>query len=194
MSANVQSMTYADLIRPSKRSVAFAYDCALVLAGSALLALSARFSFYLPFSPVPVTGQTFAVIFIGALYGSKRGALTAAAYGIEGAIGLPVFAGGAFGLVSLIGPTGGYLFGFVAAAYLTGVFAEKGWDRNLLGAAAAMMIGETVLFAFGVFWLSRYIGGKALVAGLVPFIPGEIVKMMLASALLPSGWKVLKRR
>ena len=194
MSVNIQSMTISDLIRPSKRSASFAYTCALVLAGSALLALSARFSFYLPFSPVPVTGQTFAVLFIGALYGSKRGAMTVAAYICEGAIGLPVFAGGAFGLVSLVGPTGGYLFGFVAATYLTGRLAEKSWDRNIFGAAAMMLLGEIVLFTFGVFWLSRYIGSKAIVAGLVPFIPGEVVKMALASVLLPSGWKVLKRR
>jgi biotin transport system substrate-specific component len=187
-------MTCADLIRPSKRSYAFAYDTAIVLAGSALIALSARFAVYLPFSPVPVTAQTFVVLFLGALCGPGRGSLAACAYIIEGIAGIPVFAAGAFGPAYLLGPTGGYLAGFVAGAWLTGYFSSRGWDRNLVRSSAALLLGDMLLFALGAAWLSVYMGPKALVAGLVPFIPGEIIKIALASSLLPAGWKLLKRK
>lgn len=192
MSINTQTITYVDIIRPSKRLYAIAYDLFLVVAGSILLALSAKVSFYIPFSPVPVTGQTFAVLFLGALYGSKRGALTVIAYIAEGVSGLPVFVSGA-GIAYLFGPTGGYLFGFITGAFLTGFFAERGWDRKVLTTVAAMTVGFASIFLFGVTWLSFFVGQKALMLGLVPFIPGEIIKIALAAALLPSGWKILNR-
>ena len=183
----------ADLIRPSRRMHALAYDAALVIAGSALIALSAHLKVYLPFSPVPVTGQTFAVLFLGALLGSKRGSLAVAAYIMEGIAGIPVFAGGA-SAAYLRGPTGGYLAGFLAGAYLTGWFSERGFDRSWLGSVIAIALGEVLVFGFGVAWLSHFIGAKAIAAGFVPFIPGEIVKIAIASSLLPAGWKLLRKK
>ena len=182
----------ADLIRPSKRTYALAYDAALVVAGSALIALSAHLKVYLPFSPVPVTGQTFAVLFLGALLGSKRGSLAVAAYIIEGIVGIPVFAGGA-SAAYLFGPTGGYLAGFLAGAYLTGWFSEHGFDRSWFGSVLSIALGEVLVFGFGVAWLSHFMGANAFAAGLVPFIPGEIVKIAIASSLLPAGWKLIKK-
>jgi len=190
---SVNFMTYADIIRPSQKVYAFLYDAFLVLAGSILIALSSRFAFYLPFSPVPVTGQTFAVLFLSALYGKTRGVLTVLAYVGEGIAGLPVFAGNATGLAYLLGPTGGYIAGFAAASFVTGWLAEKGWDRKPALSICAMLIGEVILFSMGTAWLSYFIGLKAFIAGVIPFIPGEAVKIACASALLPAGWNVLQK-
>jgi len=186
-------MTYADIIKPSGRIPALVYDALLILAGSMLIALSAKVAFPLPFSPVPVTGQTFAVLLIGALYGSRRGFLTVLAYIAEGASGMPVFTGAGAGLAYLMGPTGGYLAGFAGAAGLTGFLAEKGWDRNVFYTILAMIAGNAVIYFFGVAWLSVYAGTKAVSLGLVPFIPGDILKVAAAAAILPAGWKLLKR-
>ena len=115
-SSNGALTTYADLIRPTDRRAALAYDTVLIACGSMLVALTAQISIPLPFSPVPVTGQTLAVLLIGALLGSRRGALSLVAYLLAGLIGLPVFASGAAGPAYIMGPTGGYLVGFIAAA------------------------------------------------------------------------------
>lgn len=186
-------ITYADILRPSGRAASLAYDAMLVIVGSMLIALSAKFAFPLPFSPVPVTGQTFAVLLIGALYGSKRGMLTVLAYMAEGISGMPVFTGAGAGLAYLAGPTGGYVAGFAAAAGITGLLAEKGWDRSVVKTALAMAAGSAAIYLFGVMWLSQFVGGKAISMGLVPFIPGDILKIMAAAAILPSGWKLLRR-
>lgn len=186
-------MVYADILRPTVRRSALLYDAALVLAGSLLIALSAQVAILLPFSPVPVTGQTLAVLLVGALLGSRRGSLAVMTYIAQGLVGLPVFAGGAFGLARLFGPTGGYLIGFVAAAYLVGLLAERGWDRRVLTTAAAMALGNVVIYAIGALWLAPFVGGldKALAAGVLPFIPGDLLKIGAAALLLPAGWKLL---
>jgi len=185
-------MTYADVLRPSIRRHALAYDAALVIGGSVGIALSAQIAIPLPFSPVPVTGQTFAVLLMGALLGSRRGALCVLTYLAEGASGLPVFSFGRAGLGHLAGPTGGYLVGFVAAAFITGCLAERGWDRRLWTTAIAMLLGSIAIYAFGLPWLAAFVGGgKAVALGLKPFIAGDIYKLVLAAILLPSGWKVL---
>ena len=192
MSANTAALTYSDLLRPVSRRNALLYDFALVFGGSILIALSAKLSFYLPFSPVPITGHSFAVFFIGMLFGGYRGALTVLTYIMAGAGGLPVFAGAGAGIVYLAGPTGGYILGFVAAAYITGVLAERGWDRHFLTAGLAMIIGNIFVFIPGLSWLALYSGwGESLSLGLYPFIAGDIVKIFLAAILLPSGWKIL---
>jgi biotin transport system substrate-specific component len=166
----------------------------LVIGGSLLIALCAQLSFYLPVSPVPVTMQTFAVILTGALLGSKRGVMSIAAYLTEGALGLPVFAGGKMGLVILMGPTGGYLLGFLAAAFLTGYLAERGWDRKYWTMALAMTLGTALIFIFGLAWLSIVLtDAPVLKIGLYPFIPGAILKIGMATLLLPTGWKLLKK-
>ncbi len=185
--------TVADVFRPSARASAVLYDTIVVICGSLVVGLSAQIRIYLPFSPVPITGQTFAVLMLGALLGSRRGGLAMLVYLVEGSVGLPVFAAGV-GLPVLFGPTGGYLVGFVAAAYLVGWLAERGWDRRIATTVAAMVVGEAVLYAFGVGWLALLTDTKtALVTGLYPFIIGDILKVAIAAAVLPGGWKLLGR-
>lgn len=197
--------TLADVLRPAPagasldarraRTASLLFDLALVLAGSALIALSARVAFPLPFSPVPVTGQTFAVLLVGAVLGRWRGTAAVLAYLAEGAAGLPVFAGGLSGPAVLVGPTGGYLFGFVLGAWLCGYLAERGWDRHVGGTLASMVLGNIVIFAIALPWLARFVGGANVWAmGFWPFIPGDIVKIGLAAAVLPLAWKWIGKR
>jgi len=167
-------------------------EVVLILGGSLLIALVARLQFLLPFSPVPVTGQTFAVLLLGALYGSKRGPATVVTYLTLGAIGLPVFAAGAAGLARFVGPTAGYLLGFVIAAFAVGSLCERGWDRRPWTAAASMIIGNLIIYATGIIWLSRFVGWEAvLITGVLPFLVGDALKIGLATILLPSGWRIV---
>lgn len=185
--------TYADLLRPSSRRYAQLYDIALVLGGSLLIGLCAQIAIPLPFSPVPITGQTCGVLLAGALLGSRRGALCLLTYLAEGVAGLPLFAGGAMGLAYLFGPTGGYLFSFPVAAYLTGRLAEQGWDRQITTNFLAMLLGNAVIYAVGLPWLAVFTGTGTLALGFYPFIVGDILKLMLATLVLPFGWTVLRR-
>ena len=126
--------------------------------------------------------------------GSHRAGVCLLAYLVEGIVGLPVFAGGKAGVAHLFGPTGGYLLGFVPAASLVGWLAEHGWDRRPVTAFAAMLLGNIVIYAFGLPWLAYFVGGeRVLVAGLLPFIPGDLIKILLATMMLPWGWKLLKQ-
>lgn len=165
----------------------------LVASGSLLIALAAQLAVPLPFSPVPVTGQTFAVLLVGAAFGARLGAATVGLYLVEGLLGLPVFApGGAVGPARFLGPTGGYLVGFVAAAYVVGALAERGWDRRLLSAALAMLVGQVMIYAFGLAGLARFLPlDRLLAAGLLPFIPGDVVKLALAALALPAAWRIV---
>lgn len=166
----------------------------MVLGGSLFTALMAQVAIPLPFTPVPITGQTLAVLLVGAALGARRGALSMAAYLAEGLAGLPVFAGGTAGIGRLLGPTGGYLVGFVVAAYVVGWLAERGWDRRPLTAALAMAVGNGVIYVFGLAWLARFVGlAHVLPMGLFPFIPGDLLKVLLAAALLPSAWRIMRR-
>ena len=191
------SMTFADTLRPATQRKARAYDVALVLGGSLLIALSAYIRIPLPFSPIPVTGQTLTVLLLGALLGSRRGTLAVLAYLAEGCLGLPIFQGGHAGLLYLLGsPTAGYLIGFIFAAYVTGRLAEQGWDRHVATTCLAMLIGNLIIYACGVSWLATRLGTflgsqGSLALGLYPFIPGDILKITLATGLLPSGWKLV---
>lgn len=167
----------------------------LVIGFSLLTALAAQV--VIPIGPVPITGQTFAVLLTGALLGSRLGAMAMIAYLIEGASGLPFFAAGQFGLVHLMGPTGGYLVAFPAAAFITGAFAEHGWDRRFFSAVAAMAIGSVVIIVCGSVWFSvvtRTSIANAFVVTVAPFIIGDVVKILLAAAVLPSGWKLLRKK
>lgn len=169
-------------------------ESALIIAGCLLIALAAHLQVLLPFSPVPVTGQTFAVLFLGALYGSRRGPATVVTYLMLGAMGLPVFAGGMAGLARFVGPTAGYLLGFVVAAFAVGSLSERGWDRKPWTSAASMIIGNGIIYALGVAWLWRFVGWEAVLnAGVVPFLPGDALKIALATILLPSGWRIIGR-
>jgi biotin transport system substrate-specific component len=172
-----------------------ARDFTLVLGGSLLIAAAAQLRIALPFTPVPLTGQTFAVLLLGALYGARRGAATAMSYLMLGIMGLPVFSAAPPGPAALVSPTAGYLAGFVAAAWVTGSLSERGWDRKPITAALAMLIGSAVLFACGLLWLGRFTGWDLVIqTGLLPFIPGDLLKIALATALLPAGWRFLGRR
>ncbi len=188
------ALTYADVCRPTGALRRCAYNVMLVLAGSVLIAVSAQAAVHLPFTAVPITGQTFAVLLVGGLFGARRGVATVLAYIVEGAIGLPVFANGAGGAAYLAGPTGGYLIGFVAAAWIVGRLAQRGWDRRFVTTAAAMTFGTVAIFVCGMSWYAVFVGPLQVFAGgLLPFLPGGIVKIVLAAALLPSGWKVLAK-
>ena len=167
----------------------------LVIAFSLFNALAAQFSIYL--GPIPITGQTFAVTLTGALLGSRLGAAALIAYLIEGALGLPFFAGSRGGIGVILGPSAGYLVSFPAAAYITGAFAEHGWDRRFLTAAAAMAIGSVIILLGGWAWLMVYLRATPLVAfkmGVAPFLIGDVIKIVLAAAVLPTGWALLKRK
>ncbi|HYG81269.1 MAG TPA: biotin transporter BioY [Pyrinomonadaceae bacterium] len=169
---------------------------ALVVGFSLLTALAAQVAVPLPWTPVPITLQTFAVLLTGALLGSRLGALAMIAYLVEGAAGLPFFAAGGAGVGRLLfSPTSGYLLAYPAAAFLVGLLAERGWDRRWLTAAAAMALGSIVILLGGWAWLSRFVGpAAAWSAGVAPFLVGDVVKIALAAAVLPTGWALLRRR
>lgn len=154
----------------------------LVVAGSMLIGLAAQIAVPLPFSPVPVTGQTLAVFIVGAALGARLGALSVGLYVLEGLIGLPVFAGGASGIARLAGPTGGYLVGFIVAAALVGALAERGWDRRASACALAMLGGLAVIYVVGLTWLARFpLQTGLLEAGLLPFLVGDAYKLIVAA-------------
>ena len=188
-STNPQS-TLAATFWPNPSTILSLRTMLLALAGSALLTISAKIQ--IPFWPVPMTMQTFAVLVIGITYGSRLGAATIVLYLAEGAAGLPVFAGGG-GIAYLLGPTGGYLFGFVIAAALVGWLAEHSWDRKMSTTAFAMLLGNLVIYASGLLWLGAIIGyEKVLSVGLWPFLPGDALKLVLAAAILPTAWRLIR--
>ena len=167
----------------------------LVIVFSLFIAACAQFSIHI--GPIPITGQTFAVLLTGMLLGSRLGAAAVIAYLIEGAIGLPFFAGGGAGLVRFFGPTAGYLVAFPAAAFITGAFAEYGWDKRYLTAVAAMAIGSVVIFLGGWAWfavLTNTPPVDAFKLAVAPFILGDVVKIALGAAVLPTGWALLKKK
>lgn len=164
----------------------------LLLAASLLIAASAQFRIELGISPVPITGQTFGVLLIGAVLGARRAPLAVLLYLMQGAAGLPVFTGGTAGVAVLLGPTGGYLMGFVFAAALVGWLAERGWDRRPTTTVLAMILGNVVIYACGLALLSAFLPTDALLLkGLLLYLPGDLVKIALASALLPLSWRLV---
>jgi len=153
---------------------------------SAVLMMAALSRITIPLLPVPVTGQTLGVLLTGIMLGRKRAVATMITYIAMGIIGFPVFANGAFGLATLIGPTGGYLLGFIPAAYVMGFLGEKGWYKHVLTAISALVIGHAIVFATGLLWLSNFAGwSNVLAIGLVPFLPGAVIKTLVAFALIP---------
>lgn len=166
---------------------------AAVGLGVCLLTLSAKVQ--VPFWPVPMTMQTLVVLMLGMAYGRWLGAATVLAYLAVGAAGFPVFAGTpqrGIGLVYMMGPTGGFLIGFVAAAWVTGALAERGWDRSVVLSAAAMLVGTVVIFLFGLAPLIAAAGlQRAVETGLIPFLASSGLKIALGAALMPALWYVL---
>jgi len=183
------------LVRPSTRAVALLADAVLVTIGVALIALSAQVTFHLPNTPVPFTGQTFAVLLVGGAYGATRGFATMAAYLVVGGLGYGVFAGHASGwdVLRFTSATGGYLVGMLVASALVGWLADRGWDRNAMRSLPAMVLGNVVIYAFGFFWLKHALdltANQAWHIGVRPFLPGDALKILLAAGLLPAAWWV----
>jgi biotin transport system substrate-specific component len=189
--SNVRALTLADVALPR---AGVAPTLFLVLGASIVTALAAQIEVRLPWTPVPITGQTFAVLLTGAVLGARRAFLAQLLYLAEGAAGLPVFAGGAAGVARLVGPTGGYLIAFPFAAALTGALAQRGWDRHVATMVAAMLLGSVVIFGGGLLWLSRFVPPQTLLAaGLLPFVPGDLIKTTLAAVVFPSVWRWVGR-
>ena len=176
-------------------------DAILVIAGSALIAVSAQVSIKLPIGPVPITGQTFAVLLIGAVLGPRLGAMAAALYVLEGIAHLPVYASGASGWGVITGSSGGYLLSYPVAAFAVGFLARSGWDRRPITLALAMLVGNAIIYVFGLPWLANWMyandieGTDATLVlqwGLTPFIPGDLAKLLLAASLVPAGWLAVR--
>ena len=166
----------------------------LIVLGSLLLAALAQIQIVLPFTPVPITGQTFGVLLIAAALGSKRGATAMLLYITEGALGLPFFAGGTSGLGILTGATAGYLVGFIVAAYVIGQLAERGLERNVRTSLIPFLVGTVIIYVCGVTWLSIVLGSlnKAITLGVLPFLIGDALKLIAAGLVLPTAWKLIK--
>ncbi len=172
-----------------------ANSVALVFGGAVLTAIAAQIA--IPMWPVPITGQTFAVLLVGAVLGASRGALSMITYFSLGAAGLPVFTGAVAGIT--FGTTFGYLVGFIAAAAVVGWFSQLNWHKKVSGVIASFVIGNAVIYLFGLPWLAFALSnlglasdiGSVVAAGLVPFLVGDVIKMALAAAALPLAWKYL---
>lgn len=187
------------LRRPTFADRAFgeslAGDAALVTGLALVTALAAQVQVHLWFTPVPITGQTFAFLLTGLVAGSRRGLLSQLLYVAMGVLGLPFFAGGSHGAAVVFGASGGYLFGGILAAYVVGVLAERGLDRKPGTAFLAMVAGEVAIYALGLANLARFVPLHALlVEGFLPFLPGDLVKMLLVAGLLPMAWKLVGER
>ena len=188
--------TLASAVWPSHRTGALLRNTILAILGSVLLWASAKIQ--IPFYPVPMTMQTFMVLALGMAYGWRLAAATLVLYLAEGAFGLPVFAGTpekGIGLAYMFGPTGGYLVGFLLATAVCGWLAERGWDRSVAKTAAAMLLGNLVIYVPGLLWLGTLVGWDKpiLTLGLTPFLLGDLTKLALAAAVLPAIWKLVRR-
>ncbi len=175
------------------RTAAWLRDAFLISSAAIFVALLAQVKIPLPFTPIPLTGQTFAVLLVGATLGSKRGAGSLTLYIILGALGFPVFAGGAAGIAYLTGSTLGYLIGFVVATFVIGRLAERGLERSLRTSLLPFFVGTLIIYAFGAGWLALLLGvEKALALGVLPFIIGDAIKLILAALTLPAAWKLVR--
>ncbi|HWH35603.1 MAG TPA: biotin transporter BioY [Acidimicrobiales bacterium] len=184
--------TLADLLPRSR-----ARTVALVVGFALLTAAAAQITIALPWTPVPLTGTTFAVLLAGATLGWRAGGASQVLYVGLGAVGLPFYQGGESGWTYATGATGGYLVGFVVAAALVGHLAERGQDRSLATSVPAMLAGTAVIYLFGVVWLGHVIGADAVTAlekGMLPFVIGDGLKLLAAGALLPLAWRLAPRR
>lgn len=183
------SSTAYQLIRPR----VWWLEMPLLLAFNLLLVASAYLSFNVPFSPIPITGQTLGVLLVAMALGRTRAVGVVTAYLLEGALGLPVFAGGKAGMAVLAGPTGGYLLGFLVASVLVGWLADHNWDKSFIRSLAAMSLGTAVIFACGLAQLSFFVPAASLLQmGFYPFVPGALLKLAVAGVVLPSIWRFLR--
>ena len=192
--------TIASLIWPNRSSsldMRIIRGVILAIIGSFVVAALAQIS--VPLWPVPITGQTFGVLIVGMAVGSKLGMLSLTLYMLEGICGLPVFANFSSGPGVIVGPTGGYIIGFIFAAGAIGYLAERKWDRSILSTALAMLIGNIILYIPGLIWLGLFFAGlgkpdpleASIVAGLFPFLIGDVLKLALAALLFPTAWRYI---
>ena len=193
MTASTAYVPLANVLLNNQNTMA--RNVLLAIAGSIALWVSAKVQ--IPFVPVPMTLQTLVVLIIGMAYGWRLGGATVALYLAQGAVGLPVFAGTpekGIGLAYMIGPTGGFLLGFVLAAIAVGYLAERGWDRNIFTTAGAMLIGNALIYLPGLFWLSSIIGwDKSIEFGIKPFLVADLFKLVLAALFMPMIWNTVKK-
>ena len=187
--------TLADRILSRK----LATDLVLVAAGAGLTAVAAQIA--VPLWPVPITGQTLAVLLVGVTLGAVRGAISLALYAVLGIVGLPVFSDASSGWSVVAGPTGGYIIGFIFAAGFAGWLAQREWDRKPVWAFLAFLAGSVIPFAFGLPWLAAALGsyglpndlGSVLASGLYPFILGGVIKAALGAGIITLAWYGVKR-
>jgi biotin transporter BioY len=193
MKMEVKKLTLIDAILPKveNKTLALVKDSLLVLSFTLLTAISAKLK--IEIGPVPITGQTFAVLLSGALLGAKRGALSQFFYLFGGLAGILWFSRGG-GIAYLMSPTFGYIIGFVLAAFLVGFLCERGFDRKIESAILAMLLGNILIYFPGLLWLAKFVGWeKVLAVGLYPFIIGDTIKLLLAGSILSLGWKLIKK-
>ncbi len=197
-SAADRGLTIADFLVPvtlAERTPTRVRHIVLILLGTAFVALTAQIA--IPTLPVPFTGQTFGVLVAGGALGFRRGGAALLLYLAIGALGAPIYAQGDAGIERLLGPTGGYLTGFVIAAAVVGRLAELGWDRRLGGAFAMMLIGTAIIYAIGVPWLKVATGmpwSDALFGGMTKFLIWDAAKLAIAAAIFPAAWWLIGRR
>jgi len=198
--ANERGITIADFLVPIRVSEGLGVrvrHLALILAGTLVIALAAQIRVFLPNNPIPITGQTFAVLLAGGALGFRRGIASTALYLLLGLVGLPVFAGWRYGLEIVTGVSGGYIVGFILTAAIVGRLAELGWDRHLLGSIGAMVLGSAAVYAIGLPWLAVVSGEPVdwvISNGLTPFLAGDALKIALAAVAFPAAWWVVGRR
>ena len=194
MSTMTQDRVLAEAIMPQEGQAKLIKQIVLVIAGIAVLAIAAKIK--IPMWPVPITMGTFAVLSIGAAYGTRLGLATILGYMIIGALGFDVFAGSSaekFGLTYMMGGTGGYLVGYVLATLALGYLARLGWDRSFGKMALAMLVGNVLIYVPGLFWLGTLYGWDQPILqwGLTRFLVGDALKLALAALLLPTLWKLV---
>lgn len=197
MPTTTLNKTLSETIWTAEGSALWVKRLVMVIAGIAVLTIAAKIKVPLPYSPVPLTFGTFAVLTIGAAYGPRMGLATIFGYMLIGALGFDIFANSsanANGIEYMMGSTGGYLVGFVLATLALGFAARKGWDRNVLTMAGAMFVGTALIYIPGAMWLSHLYGfdaGTAFAKGVAPFLVGDALKLALAAMVVPAVWKML---
>jgi biotin transport system substrate-specific component len=195
-----RGLTIADFLLPirvGERMGSRLRHLALIALGTLLIVACTRISIPLPFTPIPITGQTFGVLLVSGALGLRRGILSIGLYVLIGLIGLPVFSEGSSGPAVIASARGGYIVGFLVAGAIVGKLAELGWDRRIIGAVGAMAIGNVVIYLVGVPWLMVVLKADlatGIAKGLTPFLAGDAIKLILAAAAFPVAWWVVGRR
>ncbi|MFN3550442.1 MAG: biotin transporter BioY [Endomicrobiia bacterium] len=194
----IKSLTYSEylsqkILKISNPVEQIFYTFTISILGNILLILSSKINFKIPFTMIPFTMQTFAVLFLSMLLGRKV-LYVLSLYIFEGILGFPVFSQGG-GIFYILGPTGGYILGFFVAGYVCGKLAEYGFDKSFIKTFFSMFLGNLIIYLFGILWLVRFVNFdflKALYIGVFPFIIGDIIKIIFASLVLPLGWKITR--